>query len=87
MEKLLDRNQSGDAGGHELNMRQHCALVAKVANSLQSCVRKSIATRSWDMIMSPLFHAARILSGVLDLALFSVVEERHGGNPVQCNDD
>lgn len=38
-----------------MNVRQHCALVAKVAKSLLICIRKNIASRSRDMIPSPYF--------------------------------
>ncbi|PKU39421.1 hypothetical protein llap_10275 [Limosa lapponica baueri] len=39
---------------NELTMRQQCALVAKEANSLLKCIKKSMASRSREVIF-PLY--------------------------------
>ena len=36
----------------ELDMSQQCPFVAKNANGLLGCIRKSIARRSWEVILS-----------------------------------
>lgn len=57
--RQLCRDGLGDAGGQNgknLNMIQEHAFLAKKADSLQGCVRKSIASSSRELIL-PLYSA------------------------------
>lgn len=69
----------------------HKPAVAKDANDILGCTRKSVASRLREMIsIAPLFSPSEAASGVLCPVLGSLVRERHGAPgaaPVEGNKD
>ncbi|GAB0178934.1 cAMP-dependent protein kinase inhibitor alpha [Grus japonensis] len=60
----------------KLNMSQQCAFAAQKANHVLSCIKRSMTSRSGEVIL-PL-HSCESPPGVLRPALGAPVQERHG---------
>lgn len=63
--------------GDKLTMNQQCATVTKMAGSLLGCIRKTVSSRSKEVIF-PLYLAVVRHTWVLCPGLGSPVQGRHG---------
>ena len=61
-----------------MNMSQQLALAAKAANSILGFMKRSVASRSREVILPPLCSTGQAAPGVLGLVLGFPVQERHG---------
>jgi len=62
--------------GKKLDIRQQCALAAQKANSMLGCIKRSMASRSREVIL-PLY-SVETSPGVLHAALEPLAPEGHG---------
>jgi len=61
---------------NKLTMSQQCALAAKKANGILGCMKKSVASRSREVLLPLLLCPSEAPSGVLCPVLDSPVQER-----------
>ncbi|GAB0179565.1 mitochondrial enolase superfamily member 1 [Grus japonensis] len=62
----------------KLNMSRQHVLAAQKASCILGCIKRSVASRSREVILPPLFCPYETPSGVLCPALEFSVQERHG---------
>ena len=68
LESLFGENDLGVLVDAKLNVGEQCALVAKAANGVLSCIRRSIASRLSEVILH--FCAALVMPYLEDCVQF-----------------